>query len=239
VIGHQGLNPEVEEIVQDSQAVGIHFDDGDVGSQPHCHFGGVDAHHSAAHDGHFARQNSWDAGQEHAFAAILLAQEVGADLDGHSAGNFTHGRQQGQCAVRQLHGFVSYAHHLFLQQRPGQFGLRSQVQVGEKYLALFEQVVFGGLGLFNLDDHVRGLEDFGCGVDYACAGGRIALVAKAAAHSGGLFHQYLMSFPDQGVGPGRSQRHPVFVVFDLLGYANNHFNTPPCVLISCVNFHKS
>ena len=154
-IGHDGGDAAAEDIIQIAQALAGQIDHGHAGTEPDGYLGGIRTDYTAADDHDLSRGNSADSAQQDTGPAIAAFQELGADLYRHASGNLAHGGEQRQAsAVSADDGFVGDACHLVLQQCGSQLGLWRQVQIGEEYLALMEEVILLRQGFFYFDDHL-------------------------------------------------------------------------------------
>ena len=81
-------------------------DDRDIGAQAHGHLGGVRAGDAAAQNQNLGGRHARHAAQQHSETAVRFLQTVGAHLHGHAAGDFAHGREQRQRAIRRGHRFI-------------------------------------------------------------------------------------------------------------------------------------
>ena len=91
---------------------------------------------AAAEDHHLGRRDAGHAAQQHARAALLLLEAMGADLDRHAAGDLAHRRQQRQAAARIGDGLVGDAGRARAQQALGLLLVGGEMEIGEQDLAL-------------------------------------------------------------------------------------------------------
>ena len=149
--------------------------------------------------------------EDRVLALLGLVPVVRADDRGGAAGDLAHGGQQRQAPAvgERLEGVGADAG---LQQRPGQVGLRRQMQVGEQGEAGTEPAVLGGLGLLDLDDDVAG-PDLGR-VGYHL-GARFLVVGVGVAGAGaraGLDDHVVPPLHGGGDRGGRQRDAPLLVL---------------------------
>ncbi|MNY19069.1 hypothetical protein D3C86_1524850 [compost metagenome] len=154
-------------------------------------------------------------------AAIVFLQELGTELHGHASGHFTHGSEQRKCP--SVHNrFISDGEDAFVFQRGSQRRLRCQVQVSEEDQTWTEVAVFAFERLFDLHDHLCGSPYSGGFSNQLSTGCSILFIQESAACSGSGFHQHFMSIGYQTYDSCRCNGDTVFVIFNFLGYSNNH-----------------
>jgi hypothetical protein len=95
---------------------------------------------------------------------------MGADMGRHAAGDFRHGREQRQRALRAGHRLVGDRGDAGRQQIFGLRAVGSEVQVGEEDLAAVKLFAFSGQRLFHFHDQfgaaeylISVLDDLGAG----------------------------------------------------------------------------
>ena len=217
-----GLDRRSEVQVELGQPVIVDVIDGHIGALAGGDLRGVDAGHPAAEDRDLGRGDPRDAAEQHAAAALLLFQIMGADLDRHAPRDFAHRLQQRQRARAAGDGFIGDARRARRHQPLGLGLVGGEVKVGEQDVARFEHRDLGGLGLLDLDDHVGAREHrSGVGEDRG-AGLFIGAVGKVDAHAGiGLDHHF-MPGRDQLGHRRRGQPDAIFVILDFLGDTDAH-----------------
>ena len=110
------------------------------------------------------RPHAGGAAEQHAAAAVVALEEVGADLDASCRpATSLIGASSGSDAVVELHGLVGDAGDAVLEQGVGDLGVGGQVEVGEQHQARAEVAELGGLGLLDLADQPGPLPDLGRG----------------------------------------------------------------------------
>ena len=110
------------------------------------------------------RRHAGHAAEQHAAAALLLLEIMGADLDRHPPGDLAHRLQQRQRAVIGGHRLIGDAGRARRDQALGLLGIGREVEIGEEQVARLEQGDLLRLRLLHLHDHV------GCGEDLGGAG---------------------------------------------------------------------
>ncbi len=102
------------------------------------------------HD-HPRRPHARRAAEQHAPPALAAFEEVRADLRRHASGHLAHRREQRELPVRELHGLVRDAGGARVDQRPGELGIRGEVQVREQHQAPAEKAQLRCLRFLHLD----------------------------------------------------------------------------------------
>src|SRR4030095_15874105 len=143
---------------EEAHSFDIDFENRNIGAEAGAHARGVDPGGSAAEDDDAAGKDAGHAAEEHAFAAVVLGEEVAADEHAHASGDFAHGLEQGQAAI-YLDGFVGDRSAAGLRQSLRQRPVGGEVEIGKEDLAGTKQAVLGGEWLLDLNDHLRALED--------------------------------------------------------------------------------
>src|SRR5437588_434664 len=128
-------------------------------------------------------------------------------------------------AVRRLwrcHRFIGDADHAGREEILGLLAVRREVEIGEEYLSGLEFLALGRERLFDLHDHfgppinlVRIPRDLG-------AGSLVVAVGKTGTEAGVHLDQNAMTVGGQLVCRRGYQPHPVFVVLDFFGNADEH-----------------
>ena len=230
-VGQKGLDAAAEDIVQVCEAFEADIQNGYIGTKANGHFGCVCAHIATAHDNHICALYACYTAQQDASAAAVRFQKAGTNLNGQTACNLTHGREQGKRVIRELYSFVSDACNFFTQERMGLSGVRSKVQIGEQNLSLMEQIIFRFQRLFDLNDHFRGVIDFFRGWKNLRTDGEIFVVGEATGKSGVFLHIYRVSCTNQSISTCRGETHAAFLGFDFLWTSNTHNH---CSFLICV-----
>ena len=97
-----------------------------------------------------------------------------------------------------------------------------EMEKREDQLVFADQLVLGGDGLLDLDDH------FGTGIDIPDRGKdlrpyrRIGLVGKTAVHTGRSLHINRVAPLDELLGACGGKGNAILVVLDLFGNTDNH-----------------
>ena len=193
-----------------------------LASSPTAMPGGIGAGDAAAQDDNLGGGHAWDTAQQDASAALLAFQTMGADLDGHAAGNLTHRCQQWQSAGAVGDGFIGDASGAGLHQPLGLGLVGGEVEVGEQDLTGPQHGDFGGLRFLDLNDQVGRLEQGGRRVGNRCAGRSIGVVTEADAGSGIMFDADGVAELDEFPDAGRGQTDAVFMGLDLFRNADFH-----------------
>ena len=155
-----------------------------------------------------------------------LFQRMGADLDRHPAGNFTHRREKREDAALELHRFVADGLHQVAHQRTSQRFVRGKVQVGEEELIRPQQFVLARDRFLDFDDHVgasvdrvRGRHEFRTRRAVLCVRETTPLASAAfdqdSVSPGGVF---------ASARGGNSDAK--LVILDLFGHAYQHDLAP-------------
>ena len=116
-----------------------------------------------------------------------------------------------------------------MHQQLGLHRIRRQVQIGEQQLIRAQQFALLGLGLLHLHYHLGPGEDLRR-ADHQLGPGRLVLgIGQSDRLTALLLYQDLVSTGRQLLHSGGSHADPVFMVFDFLGYANNHARSPAVI----------
>ena len=187
---------------------------------------GVGADHPPADDDDLRGQHAGHPAEQDALSAVDTFEGVGGSLDREPAGHFGHRREERQPPGRRSDRFVSDAHRSARDEVRGLSGIGGEVEIGEQDLPGAQQRALRGLGLLDLYDHLRPVEDrpgirgdgrahFGVvRVGGAYSGPRPALHDDVVAVQGDLVHAV------------RRESHAIFVVLDLLRYPDEHPSAP-------------
>src|SRR5207342_3361451 len=166
---------------------------------------------------HLAGCNPFDAGQQHAAAAVLFLQAPGAHLHREASGNGRHRRQDRQTGgfADSLEGDERGARG---ERRVEQPWIGPEVLEAEHRLAAPRPAVLRLLHLFHLDHQlaVPGIAERGAGL-------YVIVVREADTVS--------CAWLDDDVGqlldPRRGQSHPEFAILYLARNADTHSGTRP------------
>ena len=131
-VRRQRHDPAPVDLVDPAQPVEVLVEQHDLG----LHAGGdprrVPADVAGAEHDDLGRAHAGRAAHQHAPAAVVALEEVGAHLRGEPAGDLAHRRQQRQRAVGELHGLVGERGRAGGEQRLGDLGVGGEVEVGEQ-----------------------------------------------------------------------------------------------------------
>ncbi len=116
-----------------------------------------------------------------------------------------------------------------MHQQLGLHRIWRQVQVGEQQLTRSEQLALLRLGLLHLHYHLGPGEDLRRAGHQFGTGCLVLGVGQPDRLASLLLHQHLVSPGRQLLHSGGSHADPVFMVFDFLGYANNHARSPAVI----------
>ena len=105
----QRLDAAAEDVIEIAQPFEVAVNDDDGCAYTDGHLCGIRADDTAADDGDTARRNARHAAQQHAAPAVNTFQIKRADLHGHAARYFAHGRQQRQVAQIICDRFIGHA----------------------------------------------------------------------------------------------------------------------------------
>ena len=163
-----------------------------------------------------------NAAQQDTLAAARFLKEVAALLRSHAARDLGHRDQQRQRAVGPFDGLVGAAHRPAVDHGMGKGFAAGEMEKREDQLVFADQLVLGGDGLLDLDDH------FGTGVDVFDRGKhlrpyrRIGIIGKTAVHTGRSLHINLVTPFGQLLSAGGGESNAILVVLDLFGNTDNH-----------------
>ena len=108
-----------------------------------------------AEDHDLAGRNAFDAGQQHAAAAVVLLQAPGADLHREAPGDLRHGPQDRQAAVGLADGLEGDVGRARRERGLEQRGIRGEMLETEYGLAAARPALLGRLQLLHLDHQRR------------------------------------------------------------------------------------
>jgi hypothetical protein len=158
---------------------------------------------------------------------LAFCSAVGTSLNGQTAGDFRHRRQQRQAAAIVGHGFIGNGGDAGGEQALGLFRIRSQVQVGVEIWPSRSCTHSPGCGSFTLTI----MSDF-ANTSLAV----LAILAPAAtdnapsssadAGAGAGLDQTSWPCATYSRTAGRRQADAIFVILDFLGAADAHFLSP-------------
>jgi hypothetical protein len=181
---------------------------------------GVD--HAATQDQHFAGQDSRHATEQHAATTAGLLQQSRPDLRRHAARDLGHRREQRQRARRVGHRLIGDCADAGRHQRLGLLAVGREVEIGEEDFPALEQRALGLERLLDLHDQIGAFENLGrVGCDLR-AGRDIVGIRYAGAVACILLHHDAVAAPGELAHRRGHQAHAVFVVFDFLGYSDEH-----------------
>src|SRR5262249_7800731 len=155
--------------------------------------GGVVTDDAAAEDDDVRGQDTGDAAEENAAALERPLEKLGAFLDAHAAGDFAHGREQGQGAVAIADGLVGDGGDAGGEDSVCELAVGGEMEIGEDDLAAAHEGPFGGERLLHLDDEIAAGPDFLGRLDEDGALLLVLLVGDAAALSGAGLEEDLVS----------------------------------------------
>ena len=94
---------------------------------------------------------------------------MSANLNGHTASNFTHASEERKSTVCKLNGLISDTNNFFLQQSFCLLRVWSKVEICKENLILMEEIILGLQRLFDLYNHFRSIKYFfGCVQNGSC-----------------------------------------------------------------------
>ena len=177
---------------------------------------------AAAEDRDVGRFDAGHSAQQDAAAHLRPFEVLGPFLDAHPPGHFAHRRQQRQAALVVAERFIGHGDRAALQEVLGQLAIGGEVEIGEDDLPLPQQPALAGLGLLDLDDHLRPAVDlFGRGDHFRPMAG-VLVVAQAGAGARARLDQHAVSGAGQFFRPHGQQADAVFVILDLFGDSDEH-----------------
>ena len=145
--------------IEKSQTLHVYIENCDVRAETFRHAQRVHARSSAADHDHAPRQNSRHSAQQHSAAAIVFGQKIGSHHHRHAAGDLAHRFQQRQSVV-DLDRLICNGGHPRFQQSFSERFARSEMQIGEKDLALVQQRQLCLARLFDFHNQVGTAENF-------------------------------------------------------------------------------
>ena len=220
--GHQRLDVLGHHVGQIGQALQRDVADRNVGARSGGRARSGRTDHPGADHENLGGFHPRDAAQQHAFAAAGFFEEITPFLRGHTACDLGHRDQQRQRAVGTFDGLVGAAYRPAVDHGAGKGFAAGEMEKREDQLVFADQLVLGGDGLLDLDDH------FGTGIDIPDRGKdlrpyrRIGLVGKTAVHTGRSLHINRVAPFDELLGACGGKGNAILVVLDLFGNTDNH-----------------
>ena len=204
-----------------SQPIEVHVEDRDVGAEPDRGLRGVEPRRPGPEDHDVARRDARHARQEDAAAAVRPAEIEGSLLDGESARDLAHRREQWKAPVGALDRLVRDRDGARVAERVGQLGRRRQVEVREEDLAPPEARAFRGQRLLHLEHQFRALPDV---VDRDQLGTHrgVLVVTDPAPRAGAALDQHPVGRLGQGARACRGERDTLLTRFDLARHPDDH-----------------
>ena len=177
---------------------------------------------TAAEHHDLRRANAGDAAHQHAAAAGRAAKRNGRGLDGQTAGDLAHRREQRKTAGRIGHGLIGDRGRAGRHQAAGLLRIGREVKIGEEDLVRLEPAILDGLRLLDLDDHL-GLGEHGfCRGQDARAGLLIVRVVGEDAGAGAGLHEDFVAARRQLAHRARYEPNPELITLDLSRNADAH-----------------
>ena len=102
------------------------------------------------------------------------------------------------------------------------FRVWREVEIGKQGVVFPQHRALVRLGLFDLDDHFRTVENALCAIEDTRTGCFKMRIIHADAQAGRRFHEDLVTALRQFLDRGRNQANPVLVILDLFWHANLH-----------------
>ena len=222
-VGGEGEDACREDVVELAEAVEVEVEQRDLGAHAEGDLGGVGADDAAADDADVAGRDAGDAAEQDAAAAVLLFEVGRADLDGEAAGDLGHGGEEGKRAGAVADGLVGDAGDLFSSRASVRSLERGEVEVGEEDEAFAEVLVLLFDGLLDLDDHVGEAPD-------VVGGRRRSRRRRPGSRRRGWRRarrrcastSTLWPASTRALDAGGGNADAALVVFDFLGYTDNH-----------------
>src|SRR3569833_557497 len=180
------------------------------------------AGNAATEDDNLRRLHTWNATQQNTKSAVSLLQAGGADLNRHTAGNFTHRGQLRKRAVGRCDRLVGDGGRARLHQALRLHGISGEMQIGKQHLSGTEHFALVRLRLFDFDDQLALLEDLSRGRSDRRSSSLIRSVIHANAITGARLDYDFVSSSDQLPDPRRDHADTEFVVLDLFRDTNAH-----------------
>ena len=219
---HQGLDVLGHHVGQVGEALQRNVADRHVGPRPGSRTRRGRTDHTGADDEDPGGLHPRYAAQQLAFAAAGFFEEIAPFLRGHTACDLGHRDQQRQRAVGTFDGLVGAAYRPAVDHGAGKGFAAGEMEEREDQLVFADQLVLGGDGLLDLDDH------FGTGIDIPDRGKdlrpyrRIGLVGKTAVHTGRSLHINRVAPLNELLGACGGKGNAILVVLDLFGNTDNH-----------------
>ena len=219
---HEGFDVLGHHVGQVGEALQRNVADRHVGTRPRGCPRGCRTDHTGADDEDPGGLHPRDAAQQLAFAAAGFFEEIAPFLRGHTACDLGHRDQQRQRAVGTFDGLVGAAYRPAVDHGAGKGFAAGEMEEREDQLVFADQLVLGGDGLLDFDDH------FGTGIDIPDRGKylgpyrRIGIIGKTAVHTGRSLHINRVAPFDELLGACGGKGNAILVVLDLFGNTDNH-----------------
>src|SRR5208337_329448 len=220
MIERQCFNAASEKFVYMLQPLFPFIHNDRINAKPMCDTGGVGPYNTRAKNKRPRWFNSWYTGRQYAAATMDFLEITRTHQGSHPSGDLAHGSKKRE-GIAFLQRFVAKRTHFFIQQYPGEFVIRCQVQKSKYRLFLTEKPEFGGEGFFYFYDQLRLLKNR-VPVGKEGAGGDVFCIGKTAAFASGRFNVYTVSVSHKFCNADWSNADPVFLSLDFPGYAYDH-----------------
>ena len=227
-VGHHGLHVGRHDLLQATHDRQIDVQKVDAGPHARGDARGVLSDHARPEYDNVGRRHPWKSPQQHPSPALRGLKIFGSFLNRHPTGDLAHRDEQGKRPILGLDRLVSDGNRPGLHESPGQLLAGREVEVGENGLPFAEHLQFLRLRFLDLDDHLRPGEDLLRSFHPFRAGLQVFLIHDSRALAAALLKQDLVAGIAQSPCTDRQQSHPLFVLLDLLGDADDHNTTPPC-----------
>jgi len=126
------------------------------------------------------------------------------------------------------HRFVSDRGYSGIHEPPRLLGIRSEVQIREKYLTRPQPRALVRLWFFDLDDELAVREHLRSVGRNRCSDAFIIVVEHANAGARVRLDEHIVSMLDEFPDAARGQADTVFAIFDLSGYTDAHLSDSAC-----------
>ena len=153
-VRRQRHDPAAVDLVDPAQSVEVLVDQDDLGLHAGRDPRGVPPDVARPQHDDLRRAHARRPAHQHAAAAVVPLQEVGALLRRQPPGDLAHRGQQRQGPGLQLHRLVGQRRGAGGDERLGDVGVGGEVEVGEQREVVAQERELLLLGLLDLDDHL-------------------------------------------------------------------------------------
>jgi len=188
---------------------------------------------TAADDDNLGRLDTRHAANKGSGAAMRLFKRLCTGDHRKTSGDLGHRHQQRKASLCVHDGLIGNAGRTGLDQISGLVRIRSQMQICEENVVRTQHGPLDRLGLLDLHDHLRGVEDFLCRAEDSGTCGLVVGITRADTDPSIGLNEHFVPVSDHFVNTVRRQSDPVFMVLDFLRHTNAHNHVSSGSVIDC------